>query len=275
MRYQWLWGQSCSLHTGHALSLSPVAAERESTAPRLWLGVTQPRPSPASSLLRPEVSAKILGATPPASLPLSLHHRSRRLASSASSRVKHSPPSSSPRTPRSRHSYLEHQDHVSEPQPPAEPRPLCRQRPHPHRSAAPGHALFASKAARCSHAQWAPARPWRSVAAPLELFWRVHRFLLWISDVSCAYFCTKWLLHEGASPTRLAAPGWRQQPHLCPSATPGISTVLVQSECLLCRGREEEREGGREKGTWTLSLGWSIASSANWGLPTAWPRWFR
>ena len=133
MRYQWLWGQSCSLHTGHALSLSPVAAERESTAPRLWLGVTQPRPSPASSLLRPEVSAKILGATPPASLPLSLHHRSRRLASSASSRVKHSPPSSSPRTPRSRHSYLEHQDHVSEPQPPAEPRPLCRQRPHPHR----------------------------------------------------------------------------------------------------------------------------------------------
>ena len=73
MGHQWLSGQSCSLHTGHALSLSPVAAEKESTAPRLWLGVTQPRPSPASSLLRPEVSAKILGATPPASLTLSLH----------------------------------------------------------------------------------------------------------------------------------------------------------------------------------------------------------
>ena len=64
------------LLTQAMLSLSPVAAERGSAASRLGLGVSQPRAGPASSLLRPEVSAKTLGValTPPFPLACTIGH---------------------------------------------------------------------------------------------------------------------------------------------------------------------------------------------------------
>ena len=100
VEHQWLSESS----TQATLSLSPVAAERGSAASRLGLGVSQPRAGPASSFLRPEVSAKTLGVTPHSFLPLSLQHRPPCLAGSASSRVNYSTPHPPPPpAPRSRH----------------------------------------------------------------------------------------------------------------------------------------------------------------------------
>lgn len=147
VEHQWLSESS----TQATLSLSPVAVERGSAASRLGLGVSQPRAGPASSLLRPEVSAKTLGVTPHSFLPLSLQHWPPRLAGSASSRVKYCPTPPHPRLLAHVISHLEHQDHFSETQPPAEPHPPCRgpssaKAPSSPSPAAPGHVLFASKA---------------------------------------------------------------------------------------------------------------------------------
>lgn len=140
------------LHTGHALS-QPSGCREEALHPGLGWESASPGPVqlPLSSAQRFRPKPWESPLTPPFPSACTIGHHAWPVL--LLQELKYFPPPSPPLWLLAHViSHLEHQHHFSEPQPPAEPRPPCRgpssaKAPSSPSPVAPGHVLFASKAA--------------------------------------------------------------------------------------------------------------------------------